>query len=74
MGNAGRYEDERPRAHDDLLVLDDHHDVAFEDVEGVVLAGCTWSGGPSPGCFVMIEKLKRGVSAVRARNSTFATR
>jgi hypothetical protein len=39
VGDAGRHEDECPRPYGDLLLLDDHDDLALEDVERVVLVG-----------------------------------
>ena len=68
-------EHERARAGDHLLALDAEGQLALEDVERVVLGLVGVLGGPPPcGWIVITARLKRGVSALRARNSTLPTR
>lgn len=70
-----RDEDERARSGDHLLAFDPEGELALEDEERIVLAACACFGGPSRcGWISITAKLKRGVSALRARNSTLPTR
>ena len=73
VADAGRDEHERARAGDDLVALraERERDLAVEDVERVVLVGVDVRLERAAGLNEMIPNVKRGVSAVRARNSTF---
>ena len=71
--DARRHEDEGAGRALDLLGLigKDEGQLAVENVEGVVLGLVEWASSSRPGTISMIAKLNRGVSVVRARNSTF---
>src|SRR3954452_5717096 len=67
---ARRHEHERSGWCRHVPALDGEDHLALEDVEGVVLLLVDVGSSSRPAAISMIEKLKRGVSTVRARNST----